>query len=81
MIYVQRYVSANIVEPTEFQVVGGQLQIDSFGREEVRCVSPIVMALAHYISNGHHSSFPLIYCVYSLVTRIQLIRWSVILSQ
>ena len=39
LIYVQRYVIPDIVEPKEFQVAGGQLQIDSFGREEVRFLS------------------------------------------
>ena len=52
LIHVQRYVSLDIVEPTDFQVVGGQLRIDSFAREEVRCLSLIVMELAHSTSNG-----------------------------
>ena len=32
LIYVQKYVSPDIVEPTNFQVVGGWLRIDSFGK-------------------------------------------------
>ena len=33
LIYVHRYVFPDIVMPTYFQIVGGQLWIDSFGRE------------------------------------------------
>ena len=69
LIYVQRYVRDDIVEPTEFQVASGQLLIDSFGREEVRCLSLIVTELAHYTFDGHHISFPLIYYVDSLVIK------------
>ena len=81
LIYVERYVSANIVHPTKFQVVGGQLRIDSFDREKVRCLSLIVTKLARYTFDGHHISFPLMYYVYSLAMRTQMIRWSMILSQ
>ena len=69
LIYVQRYVNIDLVEPIEFQVGGGQLQIESFGREEVRCLSLIVITLAHYTSNGKFISFPLMYYVDSLVMR------------
>ena len=58
LIYVQRYVSTDIVEPTEFQVAGGQLQIDSFGREEVKCLSLIETTLEHYTFNGKLNNFP-----------------------
>ena len=51
LIYFQRYVSHAIVQPTNCQVIGGQLHIDSFSREAVRCLSFIVMTLAHYTSN------------------------------
>lgn len=81
MIYVQRYVSLDIVEPTYFQVNGGQLRIDAFVKEEVRCLSLIVMALQHSTSNGKHISFPLIYYVDSLLMMTWLIRWSTILLQ
>ena len=69
LIYVHRYVRPNIVQPTYFQVVGGQLWIDSFYREEVRCMSLIIMRLAHYTSDGHQISFRLMYYVDSLVMR------------
>jgi hypothetical protein len=69
LTYVQIYVNTNIVEPTEFHVVGGQLQIDSFGREEVRCLSLIVTELAHYTFDGKCISFHLMYYVGILVTR------------
>ena len=81
MIYVQRYVSPDIVDLIEFQVVGGQLQIETFGREEVKFLSLIVMVLAHDTYGGWHISLPLTYYVDSLVTSTQLIRWSVILLQ
>jgi hypothetical protein len=74
-----RDMSVDIVEPTEFHVVGGQLWIDSFGREEVRCLSLIVMALKHYTSNRKCISFTLMYYIDSLVTRTILVRWLVIL--
>lgn len=69
LIYVQRYASVDIVEPTEFQVFSDQLRIDSFGREKVRCFSLIVMALEHYMYDGQCISFPLMYYVDSLLTR------------
>ena len=62
-LYVQRYVIPDIIQPIEFQVGGGQLQIDSFGREEVRCLPLIVMTLAHYTYDGYHISFSLMYYV------------------
>ena len=74
MIYVQRYVDPDILQPIEFEVVSGQLWIDSFGREEVRCLSLIMMKLGHYTFDGHHISYPLMYYVNSLVMMTQLIR-------
>ena len=55
LIYVQRYVCTNKVEPTEFWDAGGQLRIDSFCREEVRCLPIIVTELEHYTSYGSTS--------------------------
>ena len=75
------YVILDIVEPTNFQVVGGLLCIYAFAREEVRCLSLIVIALAHSISNGKHISFPLMYYVDSLLMTTRLIRWLMILLQ
>ena len=72
---MQRYVSLDIDEPIDFQVTSGQLHIDSFDREEVRCLSLIVMKLTHYTSDGKHISFHFLYYVYSLLTMTQLIRW------
>ena len=60
---------SDLVEPVDFQVVGGQLCIDSFAREEVRCLSLVVMVLAHCTSDGQHISFPLLHYVDSLLRR------------
>ena len=69
---------SDLVEPVDFQVVGGQLCIDSFAREEVRCLSLIAMEITHSTSNGKHISFPFLYYVDSLLMMIWLIRWLVI---
>ena len=69
-----RFVNPNIVELRKFQVVGGQLRIDSFGREEVRLLSLIAMTLTHYTFDGKCISFPLMHYVDSLFMRSQLIR-------
>ena len=79
MVYVQRYINPQIVEPIYFQVVGGQLCIDSFCREESRCLSLFVMALENYTFGGQHCGFSLIYYVDGLLTRTQQIRWLMIL--
>ena len=78
LIYVQIYVNLDIVDPIDFQVGGGQLHIDSFAREEVRCVSLIVMALAHSTFDGKCISFHFLYYVDSLLTMTWLIRWSAV---
>ena len=39
----------------------------------------IVMALAHYISDGKHISFPLMYYIDSLLVRTWVVRWLTIL--
>ena len=81
LIYVQRYVSVDIVEPTEFQVGDGQLRIYSFGREEVRCLSLIMTELAYYTFDGKRISCPLMYYVHSLLMRTRLVRRLTILLQ
>jgi hypothetical protein len=75
LAYVQRYVSPNILSTLGFQVPGGQMQMSSFHREEVRCMCLIIMTLSHFTSDGKHISFPLMYYVDSLVQRPRLIRW------
>ena len=67
MIYIQRYVNTNIVNPTKFQVVDGQLKTNLFGREEFRFLSLIVTTLTDYTYDGKHINFPLMYYVDSLV--------------
>ena len=32
LVYSQRYIGANVLSPSEFQVPGGQLHIGAFGR-------------------------------------------------
>ena len=63
LVYVQRYVDSNNVDRTQFQVSGGKLSIASFGREDVRCLSLMVMTIAHITSDGKHIIFPLLYYV------------------
>ena len=48
LVYVQRYVSANIIDPNGIQVVGGQSRLHAFDVDEVRCLSLMAMTLAHY---------------------------------
>jgi hypothetical protein len=69
LAYVQRYVQFGHCFTSRFQVVGGQIQIDSFGAEEVKCMSLILSTLSHSSSDGKHISFPLMYYVDSLVQR------------
>jgi hypothetical protein len=75
LVYVQRYVSPDIESALRFQVVGGQMQIDSFHAEDVRCLCLILMTLSHFSSDGKCISFPLMYYVDSLLQRPRLIRW------
>ena len=35
LVYSQRYIGANVLSPSYFQVAGGQLHIGAFGSEEV----------------------------------------------
>ena len=69
LVYSQRYIRGNIVSPADFQVFGGQLHIDSFGAEEVRCLSLLLTTIAHNTSDGQYISFPLLFYVDSLFQR------------
>jgi hypothetical protein len=68
-MYSQRYIAVDVLSPADFQVSGGQLRITSFGAEEVRCLSLLVMTIAHFTSDGKHISCTLLYYVDSLVQR------------
>ena len=46
LVYVQRYVDLNILKPAQFQVSSEKLSITSFGREDVRCLTLLVMTIA-----------------------------------
>ena len=52
LIYVHIYMNDDIVEHIEFQVTDGQLHINSFGREKVRCLSLIVTTMTQYTFDG-----------------------------
>ena len=67
LVYSQRYISANIFSPSDFQVSGGQLRIAAFGSEEVRCLSLLISTISHNTSDGKCISSSLLYYVYSLV--------------
>ena len=66
-IYVQRYVSDEVVDRTHFQVVGGQLHVISFVVKEVRFLSLMVTTMAQYTTDGKHISCHVLYYVDSLV--------------
>jgi hypothetical protein len=55
-------------------VAGGQMWIDSFYEEDVRCLCLILMTLSHFSSDRKCISFPLMYYVDILLHRPQLIR-------
>jgi hypothetical protein len=38
LMYSEQYIGVDVLSPTDFQVLGGQLQIAYFGAEEVRCL-------------------------------------------
>ena len=67
LVYSQRYISADILSPSYFQVFGGQLHIGAFGSEEVRCLSLMILTISHNSSDGQHISYSLLYYVDSLV--------------
>ena len=77
-MYSQRYISVDILSPTDFQVSGGQLHIASFGAEEVRCLSLLLSTIAHHTSDEQRISFVLLFYVDSLLQAPQLVRWSAI---
>ena len=35
LVYSQRYIGADVLSPSKFQVPGGQLHIGAFGRQDV----------------------------------------------
>jgi hypothetical protein len=49
LAYVQRYVHLEVHSSSEFQVHGGQLQISSFGREDVRYMC-LILSHCHNIA-------------------------------
>ena len=67
LVYSQRYISADILSPTDFQVFGGQLRITSFGGEEVRCLSLLVSTITHHTSDMQYISCPILFYVDSLL--------------
>ena len=60
LVYSQRYISTDILSPSDFQVFGGQLRIGAFGSQEVSTIS-------HNTSERKHINFSLLYYVYYLV--------------
>ena len=78
LVYSQRYIGPHLVSPADFQVVGGQLRIGAFGREEVQCLSLIISTISHNTSDGQHISCQLLYYVDSLLQQPRLVRWSTI---
>ena len=52
LAYSQRYISTDILSPSDFQVSRGQLRIAAFGSEAVRFLSLLVSTISHYISDG-----------------------------
>ena len=67
LVYSQRNIGADVLSPSEFQVLGGQLRIGAFGRQAVQCLSLLISTISHNTSDGQHISFQLLYYVYSLV--------------
>ena len=81
LFYYQRYIGANVLSPSEFQVPGGQLRIGAFGRQDVQCLSLLISTISHNTSDGQCISFPLLYYVDYLVHEPRLFRWSTIFLQ
>lgn len=77
-MYCQRYVKVRVVNPTKFQVSGGQLQISAFGSVQVMVLSLLVNTILHIVSDGLRISFPLFHYVDYLFHRSWLVRWSAI---
>ena len=78
LVYSQRYISVDILSPVYFQVSGGQLYIASFGGEEVRCLSLLILTISHHTNDGKCISFPILLYVDSLLQAPRLVRWSAI---
>ena len=78
LVYSQRYIGAHVLSPLEFQVPGGQLRIGTFGRQDVQCLSLIILTISHNTSDGKHIGYLLLYYVDSLVQHPGLLRWSAI---
>jgi hypothetical protein len=78
VMYSQRYIGVDLHSPTNFQVYGEQLQITSFGAEEVRFLSLLVMTITHFTSDRKCISCSLLYYVDSLVQRPHCIICSTI---
>ena len=67
LVYSERYISANILFPSDFQVSRGQLHIGAFGSQEVRCLSLLISTISHNTNDGQRISCSLLYYVDSLV--------------
>ena len=67
LVYSKRYISINILYPSDFQVFAGQLCIGAFGSEEVRCLSLLISTISRNTSDEKHISSSLLYYVDSLV--------------
>ena len=63
LVYSQRYIGAHVLSPLKFQVPGSQLRIGAFGRQDVQCLSLIILTISHNTSDGKHISCPLLYYV------------------
>ena len=66
-MYSHRYIGADVLSPSDFQVSGGQLRIGAFGHEEVQCLSLIISTISHNTSDGKCISLSLLHYVDSLV--------------
>ena len=78
LVYSQRYIRALVLSPADFQVTGGQLHIGAFGREEVQCLSLIILTISHNTSHWKCISFLHLHYIDSLVYNPRLLRWSAI---
>ena len=63
LVYSQRYIGENVLSPIEFRVVGGELRIGAFVREEVQCLSLIISTISHNTSDGQCIICSLLYYV------------------
>ena len=78
LVYSQRYIGTHVLSPSKFLVLGGQLHIGAFGRQDVQCLSLIISTISHNTSDGERISCSLLYYVDSLVHEPRLVRWSAI---